>query len=263
MNKRKYRGIKKHGLTVTAIIGISLIMACGWRGGIQARNYYIISYTPAPQKSALSNRPYPYSLQVGRFEVQRIFNRQNIMYRFSPHQLQYYEFQQWAVRPDQMITDMVVKHLEASNIVNRVGTEFFETRPDFRIDGTVVALEKLDAGDLFFSHLAMSFKMVRIEDGAQIWDYSFDQRRQVFQPEMVYTVRSMSAIFQSQMDVVVSQIDSLFLSLETGTSDDMDATVSPDKAPETISVPKEPAAEDLNESDFEIIPEKNRQQKEK
>ena len=127
----------------------------------------------------------------------------------------------------------------------------------------MVALEKLDAGDLFFSHLAMSFKMVRIEDGAQIWDYSFDQRRQVFQPEMVYTVRSMSAIFQSQMDMVVSQLDSLFLALETGTSDEIDATVSPDKAPETISVPKEPAAEDLDESDFEIIPEKNRQQKEK
>lgn len=262
MNKRKYRGIKKYGLTIAAVIGIALILACS-AGRIRTKNYYIISYTPSPKQTAISNRPYPYSMQVGRFEVQRIFNRQNIMYRFSPHQLQYYEYQQWAVRPDQMITDMVVKHLEASNIVNRVGTEFFETRPDYRLDGTVVALEKLDAGDLFFSHLAMSFKMLRIEDGAQIWDYSFDQRRQVFQQEMVYTVRSMSAIFQSQMDVVVSQLDSLFLAMETGPSDEIDATVSPDKTPETISVPKEPAAEDLDESDFEIIPEKNRLQKEK
>ena len=58
--------------------------------------------------------------------------------------------------------------------------------------------------------------MLRVEDGAQIWEYSFDERKQVYQPEMVYTVQKMSEIFQTQMDVVVSQLDSLFLLIDSG-----------------------------------------------
>ena len=185
-------------------------------GQIQTKNYYILSYTPASQPTPESLRPYDVSLQVARFEVQRIFNRQNILYRFSPHQIQYYELQQWAVRPDDMITDVVFKHIDASGLVNRAGIDFYDTRPDYRIEGMVEALEKLDAGDLFYAHLAMSFRMVHGETGDQVWEYAFDQRRQVYQPEMVYTIRGLTAILQSQMDVVVSQLDSLFLVMGGG-----------------------------------------------
>ena len=242
--------IKKHLLKCVVIFGFSLVLACSM-GKIQVKNYYIISYTPVSAIPAVSKRPYPFSIQIGRFEVQRIFNRQNILYRFSSHQIQYYEFNHWAVRPDYMLTDMVFKHLEASKLANRVGIDFFETRPDYRIEGIVEALEKLDAGDMFFAHLAMSFKMLRIDDGIQVWEYSFDQRKQVFQEDMVYTVRGLSSILQAHMDVVVSQLDSLFLALEEGPPEEIAPSEVFLKEPSKI----ESSSEDLDESEFEIIPE--------
>ena len=145
---------------------------------------------------------------------------------------------------------MVFKHLEASNLANRVGIDFFDTRPDFRIEGSVEALEKLDAGDIFFAHLAMSFKMLRTADGAQVWDYSFDQRKQVFQEDMVYTIRGLSSILQSQMDVVISQLDSIFYAIQTGKREDI----------KSFKEPSEKKSEDLDETDFEIIPEKKLRQ---
>ena len=248
--------MKKRGLKLGILCGITLMLACSL-GRIPTRNYYIIRYTPVSKTPATSNRPYPYSLQVGRFEVQRIFNRQNILYRYSQNQIQYYEIQQWAVRPDYMIGDMVFKHLEASNLANRVGVDFFDTRPDFRIEGSVEALEKLDSGDIYFAHLAMSFKILGTADGAQVWDYSFDQRKQVFQQEMVYTIRGLSSILQSQMDVVVSQLDSLFYAIQTGKREGITSFKEPsEKKPEVKS-------EDLDETDFEIIPEKKLQREEK
>ena len=237
-----------------AVTVIALFMACSWwNPSLPTKNYFIINYTPVPKISTTSQRLYPYSLQVGQFDVQRIFTRQNIAYRFSPNQIQYYELEQWAVRPDHMIKDMVFKHLEASTITNHVGIDFFDTKPDFRIEGTVEALEKLDAGDLFFAHLAMTFKMLRLEDGEQVWNYSFDQRRQVYSKKMVLTVRGLSYILQSEMDVVIGQLDSLFLSLETGTP----------WITEGERVTEKPASADstdtgIDESAFEIIPEKKK-----
>lgn len=242
-----------HRIIPAVISVITLIMACSWGGSIPVRQYYIINYTPAVTVSASSRRPYPYALQIGRFEVQRIFNRQEIIYRFSPNRIQYYEIERWAVRPDYMIKDVIFKHLEASNLVNRTSLEFLDTRPDFRIEGTVEAIEKYDAGDMFFAHLAMTFKMLRVESGEQIWNYSFDKRRQVYSKDMVHTVMGLSAILQTEMDIAVNQLDSLFYSLETGTP----------LKPVTEDIANEPARKDstkfeLDESAFEIIPEKRK-----
>ena len=238
----------------TAAVMIALFVACSWRSALPTKQYYIINYTPTSDAPPASQRPYPYSLQVGRFEVQRIFNRQNIIYRFSPNKIQYYEVERWAVRPDYMIKDMIFKHLGVSKLTNHVGIEFLETKPDFRIEGTVEALEKYDAGDLFFAHLAMSFKMLKADDGSQIWNYSFDQRRQVYSEDMLQTVRGLSSIFQSEMDVIVAQLDSLFLSMKTGTPFVTDTDHTPPKPEPADST----AVDEIDESAFEIIPEKKK-----
>ena len=236
------------------IVGLALLSSCSMFRSIPTKNYYIINYTPSTVIPPGSMRPYPYALQIGNFDVQRIFNRQNILYRYSPNQIQYYDIERWAVRPDYMITNLVFKHLEAAGLTNRIGIDFFDTRPDFRIEGMVEALEKFDAGDVFFAHLAMSIKMLRIEDGAQVWEYSFDQRKQVYQPEMVYTVQSMSSIFQTQMDVVVSKLDSLFSLIDSGIPLNQKGIIPlPDASAKSDS-----AKVEFDESGFEIIPEKKK-----
>jgi len=207
----------QRSLQAFVLTGVLLIVSCGFmRSKVPTRNYFEINYPLESQAAVESGRPYSYSLQVQQFNVQRIYGRQNIVYRFAPQELKWYEYQQWAVRPDYMVTDIVYRHLESVNLFNRVGTEFLETRPDYRLEGTVNALERLDAGDLVFGHLAISFRMVRTADGQQVWEYSFDERKQVYQKEMMYTVIALSQIMQSRMNVVVGQLDSLFTSLGGG-----------------------------------------------
>ena len=247
--------MKKRHL-IFGIVGVlalaAALISCSFRSSLPTKNYYILQYKPVITVPANSQRPYSCALQVGNFDVQPIFNRQNILYRFSPHQIQYYEVEQWAVRPDQMVTNLAFKHLEASGLTNRVGIDFFDMRPDYRIEGMIEAIEKYDAGDVFYAHLAMSMKMLRIEDGAQVWEYAYDQRKQVYQPEMVYTVQALSTVFQTHMDIAIGQLDSLFLSTHTGT---------PFRDKPVLAVPQESAQTDssevgIDESGFEIIPEK-------
>lgn len=235
---------------IPVLAALLLIDSCGFGSKIPPRNYFKIDYPQEKMAPVESGRPYPYSLQVQRFDVQRIFNRLNIVYRFAPQELRWYEYQQWADRPDYMVTDIVYKHLESADLFNRIGTEFLETRPDFRLEGTVDALERFDAGDLIFGHLAMSFKMVRTGDGQQVWEYSFDERKQVYQKEMLYTVIAISQIMQSRMNSVVSQLDSLFTSMSGGALKERPAGVqAPKKAlADTAGVKK-------MEPGYEIIPE--------
>jgi ABC-type uncharacterized transport system auxiliary subunit len=242
-------------IIVFALLGVGFFLSCSFLGTkIPTRSYFILSYNPQPKTPPGSQRPYPYSLEVERFAVQRIFDNQKIAYRFSPEEVQYYEYQQWAVRPEYMFTDVILKHLEASNLCNRIGTEFLDVKPDYRLEGSVNALEKYDATDVFYAHLAMSFKMVRVIDGQQVWDYSFDLRKQVYQKKMNYTIIALEAIMQAQMDVVINQLDFYFLSQEKGEKRSPQETIpgknfkSVPAEPETTSVPADKG--------YEIIPEK-------
>ncbi len=239
-------GMRKIFAPIAAVTLAALVMSCGFGKKPPTRNYYIISYTPENRVAQAARGPYQYSLQIQRFEIQRIYSRQNIVYRYTPQELKWYEYQQWAVRPDYMFTDLMYKHFVASGIFNRVGTEFLETRPDFRLEGTVDALERLDAGDIVFAHLAMSLKMVRTVDGLQIWETSFDDRKQVYQKEMVYTVLALSQIMQTRMNAAIAGLDSLLASPD-----------APRVLPSNGS-PIAPADSTLKKPDakgYEIIPE--------
>lgn len=246
----------KNRMAATAFFLIFLITAlitlsCGIKH-LPTRNYYMITSTPGSAKVKSPEGPHSLALQVAPFSMQRIYNRQNILYRYSPNQIQYYEVERWAVKPDIMFTDVARNHLESSGLVNRVGTNFLDSRPDFRLEGTVLAVEKLDAGDLFYAHLAMLFKMVRVSDGLQVWEYEFDERQQTFQKDMVYTVRALSSIFESQMNIVVDQLDLLFRS----------QTQSAGKAPRVPSSVgtggqrTSPNDSTVKDAGFEVIPEK-------
>jgi ABC-type uncharacterized transport system auxiliary subunit len=237
---------------VIFLFGMSYFFSCGFLGTtLPIRSYYLISYNPQPKIPPGSQRPYPVSLEIDRFSVERIFNNEKIVYRFNPERLQYYEYENWAVRPEYMITNIVVRHLVASKICNRISTEFQDIKADYRLEGSVDALEKYDATDVFYAHLAMSFKLVRLIDGHQVWDYSFDQRKQVFQKKMDFTVNALSSIMESQMDIVVNQLDAYFLSLEKG--------IPQESRPESKiqSIPAKPdTSASLQEKGYEIIPEK-------
>ena len=231
------------------------LLSCGFFGGkVPTRNYYIL--TTLPVSPPVVRKPHPYSLQINRFDVQRIFSRQNMVYRFSANRIQYYEYQQWAARPDYMITDLMFKYMETAGIFGRVGTEYLDIRPDFRLEGTVNAIEKFDAGDIFFAHLAMTFNMVRTSDGQQIWGYSFDERKRVYQEEMVYTVIAFSQVLQQQINIVINQIDSLMTDMRGSVPSLPDSSGTPSAVtPLTSSTMPDTTVIKIQNPGYEIIPE--------
>lgn len=185
-------------------------------GKPRVREFYLIEYLPQPVREAGSRRPYPVRLQLETFRVLRVYNRQQILFRYSPNRMQYYTYKTWAVRPEDMITDMVEKHLLTSDLFIELHREFLDARPDYRLEGVVEALEKYDAEDIWFAHLAMTFRLIREEDRREIWHYTFDERKNVHNPEMVYTVRAMSDILEAHMGRIVEELDRLFLNIAPG-----------------------------------------------
>ena len=216
---------------------------------------YMIHYQPRPSKIRLeaSGRPYPFKVQLKRFEVLRMYDRSQIMFRYSPHELEYYRYKNWAMKPADMITDRVQAHLVSANLFDELRREFLDAYPDYRIEGTVDALEKLEGGDIYFAHLAMTFRLIREEDRKEIWRYAFDERKKVYEPDMVYTVMALSEILETQTIHVIKELDRIFQGITGQTG----------KAPSVVQEDLWEAQEAFGEEEvaptpkrYEIIPAK-------
>ena len=175
-----------------------------------SRHYYTIDYLPRKIRLEGSGRPYPFKVQLKRFEVLRMYDRSQIVFRYSPNELKYYLYKNWAMKPGDMIMDRVEAHLLSANLFDELRREFLDAYPDYRLEGTVDALEKYEGGDLFFAHLAMTFRLVRQEDRKEVWRYAFDERKKVYEPDMVYTVIALREILETEMINVIRELDRIF-----------------------------------------------------
>jgi hypothetical protein len=114
------------------------------------------------------------------------------------------------MKPGDIIMDRVEAHLLSANLFDELRREFLDAYPDYRLEGTVNALEKYEGGDIFFGHLAMTFRLVRQEDRKEVWRYAFDERKKVYDPDMVYTVIALREILETEMIHVITELDRIF-----------------------------------------------------
>ncbi|MFH1007659.1 MAG: ABC-type transport auxiliary lipoprotein family protein [Candidatus Latescibacterota bacterium] len=200
--------MSKHLISWLVLSAFFLGIACS--NSPPSRHYYTIDYLPRKVQLEGSGRPYPFRVQLKRFEVLRMYDRSQIVFRYSPNELKYYQYRNWAMKPGDIIMDRAEAHLLSANLFDELRREFLDSYPDYRLEGTVDALEKYDGGDIFYAHLAMTVRLIRQEDAKEVWRYAFDQRKKVYEQDMVYTVIALREILETEMIHVIKELDRIF-----------------------------------------------------
>jgi ABC-type uncharacterized transport system auxiliary subunit len=171
-------------------------------------SYYQLDYVPTP-KSMTDSTVYPYAIRVKDFDVSEAYRRNNIVYRQSPYKLHFYNYEQWAVRPEYLVSDMLFRHLEAAKIFSEVRRNIDAEEPDFVISGIVRALEEYDNQDEWYAHLAVNMNLQDIKAKNIIWSREWDYRKKVSNLETIYVVRGLSELLERINNEAIADIDSI------------------------------------------------------
>lgn len=190
-------------LTVGVVMFMFGIVVCLLQcAKVPVKQFYILNYEPEPLKNRMFDGPYPFTIRIKEFDIEQAYDRPQLVYRKSPYELEYYFFRVWAVKPVRMFTDLIYKHLAATNIVSHVVRRVDEgTTPEYELSGYIESLEEYDNEDVWFAHIAVRIKLTRIKDNRTLYSRRFDRRKQVFQQEAGYVIRELSQI----IDYIISQ----------------------------------------------------------
>jgi len=205
----KGHGRAKYVAGFLAVLACLMVLSgCGTK--VHVTKLYLMDYEPIPKDPEEVQEPLPYKVQVREFKIPRTFDRTRIVYRYSPHELNYYRYFQWAVPPRVMITDLVEKHIAASGEFELVQREFWDERPDYEITGTIIALEKFESGEFGGAHLAMAMDLVRSSDNVSLVDHSFNREVELRNPAMTFFAQKMSEILEVEVEAFIQAIDLYF-----------------------------------------------------
>lgn len=190
----------------------SLLPACSQLLGGKAvvrenRKFVVADSIPLRVTLPSSQRPYPYKVAVERFDVSRLYDRNQVIYRLSPEEIREDAYLRWANRPSDMITDAVEGYLRQSLLFKDVRQEFLE-EPDFTLSGNVKTIERIDSGDLWYAKLALAMQLTA-KGGEVIWqgEFGFGEPVQVYHQDFVHTVAKMNQMLHSYMMQAVKGID--------------------------------------------------------
>jgi ABC-type uncharacterized transport system auxiliary subunit len=178
---------------------LALLAGCA---SAPVKQYYTLNYIAEPMSRRINPSPYPYTIRIKKLDIEEAYARPQIVYRKSPFEMQYYFYRVWAVKPVDMVSDLIEKHMASANIVSHVVRRLDEgAKPDYELSGKIEAIEEYDNESVWFAHFAIRLQLTRLSDDQIVYSRRFDDRKQVFQREPESVVREMSRI----MDVRVSQ----------------------------------------------------------
>lgn len=189
-----------------AAAALALLAGCFF-GKVPETKYYVVDYVPTPTPERLQKGPYPFVLRMRDCDIAEAYRRSQIVYRQSANQMQFYGLHLWAVDPDRMLTDMVLKHLKAARLFENVTRTVENYVPDYYLSCNVQAIEEFDSKEQVYSHLAIEYQLENAKTNQITWKKLYDLRKNVAQAEPIYVVRELSVLDETINDRLVQELD--------------------------------------------------------
>jgi ABC-type uncharacterized transport system auxiliary subunit len=180
------------------------------------RKYYLLDYPGVALDSLMNNQEsFPYKLQVQTMKLNRAYDRTNIVVRFSAHQIDYYRYNLWAIKPQIITSDLINQQIQANRIFVKCEREFLDENPDYEIVGYINAIERFHNEAFNAAHLAMTLHLRRSDDFEIVLKHQFDRQEELSNPDMTYFAKRLGDILREEVDKFLPLVAAYFNKLET------------------------------------------------
>jgi ABC-type uncharacterized transport system auxiliary subunit len=202
-------------LSILLLVFGLIMMQCGKRAMI--RKYYLIEIPAEPMTVQADSLGFPAHVDVRDFQISKAIDQTRIALRSDSHELNYYFYHHWAVRPSAGIPDMIYNVISKKHCFSRL-VRGFSSHPDYLITGYIYHLER-DETDRVKAHVAADFKLIDTQSGFTQVIHSFDRMETYKHPDnMNAFAATVSEVLYQEIIIFTEQLVSYFDRPETDQS---------------------------------------------
>jgi ABC-type uncharacterized transport system auxiliary subunit len=194
-------GVCRPRLLIAVLSGL-LLSGCG---KVRYPRNYILNLPPAPSQIA-NPRAALGPVVVSRFRCRDYVCQGRIVYRQSPEEVGYYEYDRWAADPRESITSYVVYSLRNAGLFNEVATQELGIKPAYILTGSIERLEEVDLARDITVVCALSAQLMDAGTGSVVWSGTASETLAVEQRDVAGVVRRMSSAVQAAVDQLMKSM---------------------------------------------------------
>ncbi|MBS0012232.1 MAG: membrane integrity-associated transporter subunit PqiC [Bacteroidales bacterium] len=164
------------------------------------RKYYTIE-TPG-EISAPDTRPesvIPGICEIQRPVVDPVFEKNQIANRRMSHEISYYMYHQWAVRPADAIWEFVYDVIRQSGLFREVSVRYSRMIPEYKILTSVHKLEVVEINKSMSAHIDIGFRLVLNSNDSILVEHRADRTEDMEEKNMNLFASEISEIIFEEL----------------------------------------------------------------
>jgi ABC-type uncharacterized transport system auxiliary subunit len=161
--------------TVTLFCALLCISLGGGCGAARPSKYYQLT-VPNDATPANASNPYHVTLMLAPITSSHLYREDHIVYTGNAEYMGMYQYQRWAEPPTEMIRDVLLRELRASDRFQGVYTWGSNVRGDYILRGHLYDFREIDRSTLV-GRVTLELELDEARTGATVWThfYSHDQ----------------------------------------------------------------------------------------
>jgi ABC-type uncharacterized transport system auxiliary subunit len=195
--------VTKHLKAVVLTLAVSTALV-GCAGKIKYPSYYTLNLPAPPDPPAAEG--VRASLAIREFRSPAYLRRGAIVYKTSPEQIGFYNYDRWAVDPRDFVTNAVADHLRASGTFTQVKLYDGRADIDYVLSGRLERLEEVDYDGGVKVQVAISAQMTRVATGETVWSNEVTEVGTVAQRDVPAVVSEMSRTMERTIDKLLTPV---------------------------------------------------------
>ena len=145
--------ITKKITMLSIIFSLLLLYSCGVKN---IKEYYLLAYEPSIAKEDIPDKhyfPVHKKIEVETFDLNRIYDRNQIVERSSLHKMNFSKKDKWASRPQKIIAELLVNHINSYQIFSDCRREYIDFSADYFLTGRINNIEKYKNKNISFAYV--------------------------------------------------------------------------------------------------------------
>ena len=138
--------------------------------------------------------------EVEKVVIYPAFETRQIANRSQSHQISYYSSHEWAVRPAEVLTNMLVDFMEGKRMFKRVATRYWKVSPAYKIESTIYQLEVVNEDNKLAAHLKLEFRLVNADTQEVLTKYQMNQYKTMEEKKINVFATIISELFYTALD---------------------------------------------------------------
>ena len=178
-------------------------------GATRPTQYYQLT-VPADVHHADSNTS-GISLALGPLVSSHLYREDRIVYSSGQHQMGTYEFQRWTEPPAEMIEEVLLRELRASNRYREVFTQRSASHADYVLRGRLYDFKEV-SGSPLQARVTVEFELKDMKSGATVWSHYYNHDEAVGGKDVPAMVAALDRNVQRCVEEIKGSLDQYFSS---------------------------------------------------